>query len=610
MRNLSVEPCDDFYEFACGGFLNPTEPTRNSIEIDSFTELSIKFEKKLEKILEQSVTINDFKYLKLAKTLYKICANKDFGMFINSMEPSGGWPVLKGSQWNESAFDFKNTTFTVDNTTKWENYFFKFDLVVDYPSVTVEPYPSELNADPSFQGLSKTMVDNYYNDMVEYAQAMNASVNNPYYEDDLRSLINFESQLGSARLAIDRTSDPTFDSVEMTLYELENNYPFFNWEEYITYLYGYPVDSSTTIIIKNFSYMKNLQDLLNSTGIRILANYVMWKHLRNYDKLSLLSTNNNQCVEFVSSQLPIAVGAIYVQSYDRSRIMNADDSILKMASNIKEKFLGMIKEANWIDPETEKEIVKKLKLSKNIIGYINEFTNNSKINEFHDDFELFDENNFFDSAARIAMKKLTPDDNIWYGNARIISYKFFESEFFNLEQPNYINYGSVGISIGHEITHGFDNDGKKYDAESHLNDTWTPTSTNNFNNKSKCFIEQYSNYTVKEYGLNLDGGISQGEIIADHGGIRAVYRAYNELSDTDKRLPGLFYTSKQMFWISYANTWCQKTTPEQLESEVADEHPPNKFRVIGTLSNMPEFAKDFKCSSGSNMNPVNKCSVW
>ncbi|KAF7989466.1 hypothetical protein HCN44_008140 [Aphidius gifuensis] len=197
-------------------------------------------------------------------------------------------------------------------------------------------------------------------------------------------------------------------------------------------------------------------------------------------------------------------------------------------------------------------------------------------------------------------------------NLIIISYVVLQSDFFDVEQPNYMNYGALGTMIGHEMTHGFDINGMNYDLYGQWDDSlWTSLSKNNFYNMSKCIIEQYNNFTVPEVGLNVNGTITQSETIADNSGIKAAYRAYERSLNNDKKLPGLMYTPKQLFWISYANTRCEIYTNEFLKNNyLSNVHPPSKFRVIGTLSNMPEFTKDFSCPSGSNMNPTKKCSVW
>merc|ERR1712048_1141879 len=187
--------------------------------------------------------------------------------------------------------------------------------------------------------------------------------------------------------------------------------------------------------------------------------------------------------------------------------------------------------------------------------------------------------------------------------------------FFNKDRPNYMNYGSIGWVIGHEITHGFDDQGRQYNYEGNLDNWWELETFIKFLNKTNCIIQQYGNYTVKELGdLNLNGITTQGENIADNGGIKEAYRAYErwvKRHGNENRLPGLDLNQTQLFWLSSANVWCSKYRPKSLERRIrTGAHSPGMFRVKGPFSNSKEFATDFHCPLGARMNPVDKCEVW
>jgi len=171
--------------------------------------------------------------------------------------------------------------------------------------------------------------------------------------------------------------------------------------------------------------------------------------------------------------------------------------------------------------------------------------------------------------------------------------------------------------IGHEITHGFDDQGRQFDQEGNLVDWWHPDTTSRYLNKAECIINQYSGYTFPELDdLPVNGINTQGENIADNGGIKEAYRAYNSWvhnHGAEPLLPGLNYTQRQLFWISGANVWCSKHRPKALKlSVLTGAHSPDKFRVQGAFSNMAGFSRDFNCKVGSKMNPPkeDKCKVW
>ena len=214
-----------------------------------------------------------------------------------------------------------------------------------------------------------------------------------------------------------------------------------------------------------------------------------------------------------------------------------------------------------------------------------------------------------------------------------------QSPFFNMEYPASLNYGAMGVVMGHELSHAFDNQGREYDEVGNLREWWNNATLVKFKNKTGCFVDQYSRYAILKSGgwkvkpstevksgedveATVRGKQTLGENIADNGGLKAAFYAYKQLMHEHERrkihdqrnlpLPGLQHlTNDQLFFISFSQVWCSKYTPEASKLQtLEDAHSPAKFRVIGVLSNSKEFSSAFNCPLDSPMNPPTKCEVW
>ena len=185
---------------------------------------------------------------------------------------------------------------------------------------------------------------------------------------------------------------------------------------------------------------------------------------------------------------------------------------------------------------------------------------------------------------------------------------------FNKDRPNYMNYAGIGFVAGHEMTHGFDDTGKQISKEGQLENWWSVDTEKLYAEKTQCIIDQYSAYHSSKAQLNLNGIITQSENIADNGGIKIAYEAYQEWvkqNGPEECLPNLNYTPNQLFWISLANAWCAKERVEQLRSIILTKsHPPSKFRIYGIMANSKYFINDFNCPVESKMNAPKKCTFW
>jgi len=188
-----------------------------------------------------------------------------------------------------------------------------------------------------------------------------------------------------------------------------------------------------------------------------------------------------------------------------------------------------------------------------------------------------------------------------------------QSPFFMAEADDAVNYGAIGAVIGHEITHGFDDQGRQFDAKGNLTDWWTEADGKNFEGRAKCIVDQYSEFTI-DGGKKVNGELVQGEAIADIGGLKIAYAAYKRsLKGKPEPKPIDGYTHEQRFFLGYARVWAAHARPEFEQLQVnTNVHALPRFRLVGTLANMPEFHAAFGCKDGDKMvrGNANRCVIW
>jgi len=208
-----------------------------------------------------------------------------------------------------------------------------------------------------------------------------------------------------------------------------------------------------------------------------------------------------------------------------------------------------------------------------------------------------------------------PTVNAYYDptrNQMVFPAGIMQQPFFNMSFPTNMNYGGIGMVMGHELTHGFDDEGRDYDGTGKLVNWWEPATSQRFNSKVQCVINQYSKFEVLP-NVYINGQLTQGENIADMGGIKNSYHSYMKQYGGSANKPSIVpkLTNIELFFVAFAQGWCEKISDEALRVQVeTDPHSPARFRVLGPLINLPDFANTWQCPVGSFMNPKSRCEVW
>ncbi len=331
-----------------------------------------------------------------------------------------------------------------------------------------------------------------------------------------------------------------------------------------------------------------------------------------------------RCSNAVDGALGEALGKVYVEQYFAG---DSKTKMLQMVGDIEAAMDRDIDQLEWMSPTTKVRAKEKLQAVANKIGYPDKFRDYSKLEIKPDDAlgnqeraEAFENDRVLNKIGKPVDHQewgMTPPEVNAYYNPSMNDINFpagiLQPSFYDPKQDDAVNYGHIGAVIGHELTHGFDDEGKKFDGKGNLSDWWTADDTKKFVEKTDCVVNEYGNFVAVD-DVKVNGKLTLGENTADNGGLVLAYMAYLDRAkkngvDLAAKKDG--YTAPQRFYIGFAQNWCENSRPEAIRTQVlTDPHSPDHFRTNGAIVNQPGFAGAFGCKKGSPMVPVNSCRVW
>jgi endothelin-converting enzyme/putative endopeptidase len=332
-----------------------------------------------------------------------------------------------------------------------------------------------------------------------------------------------------------------------------------------------------------------------------------------------------RCVALVDDSLGEALGQRYVEA-----TFGADGKqrMLKMVDALEKSLDSDIQNLSWMSDDTKKQAKVKLTAIRNKIGYPDEYRDySSVVIKPGDLFGNAQRANEFEAKRQVAKidKPLDrkewgmtpPEVNAYYSgsfNEIVFPAGILQPPFFDRTMDDAINFGGIGLVIGHELTHGFDDQGRKFDPTGNLRDWWTEQDGKEFEKRVSCVADEYSNFVAVD-NMKLNGRLTLGENTADNGGARIALAALERLiaeDETGKEGQSIDgFTPEQRFFLGFGRVWCEKQRPEYLRVMVStNPHSPGRYRVNGVVQNMPEFQKAWGCKAGQSMVAENACHVW
>lgn len=634
--DLSVNPNVDFYEYSNGGWFKRNEIPPDYSRWSSWTEIGVRNEKVLKKILEDASTGNNPK----GSNLQKLGDLYYMSMDTATIEKQGINPLnefLTMIDEIQSKDDFLKV-FSALKSYRGGGLFSVWAGQDDKNSenVILQFFQSGLGMpdrdyylkDDEKSGNIKAKYHDFMKRMFELAGTETSEAGKI-----ADNLLDFETRLAKASMGRTEMREAEATYHLMSLNDVKSLMPAFNFDVFFKEI-GLDVNKSFDkgINIGQPEFFKEVNRMLVDTDIEQLKNYLKWNLLRNASNY-LSSGFSNESFNFYSKTLrgteqkqprwkesigfvEQAMGEPLGQEFVKIKFKpEAKTRALEMVSNIKAAFGERLKNNEWMSEATKKEALKKLGTFNVKIGYTDKWKDYSGLD--------IDRSSFFENmlkAAKYNMKMnldkigkpvdytewgMNPQTiNAYYSaskNEIVFPAGIMQSPFFDPDADDAVNYGAIGAVIGHEITHGFDDQGRKYDADGNLKDWWTSEDAAKFKERTDKLVKQYDEYVAID-DLHINGQLTLGENIADLGGIIIAYYGLQKTFEGKEKQLIDGFTPEQRFFLSYSQLWKVKSRPEILRLQVnTDPHSPGKFRVIGPISNMIEFMKAYDGKTGDPM---------
>jgi putative endopeptidase len=641
MLDKSIDPCNDFYAYACSKWQaqNPIPSDRSGW--GRFDELQQRGEYVVRAILEKSAAEQSGRNVNEQKIgdYYASCMDE------SAIEQAGTKPLANDLQ-SIASLQSKDQLpkEIVRLHREGADVMFGFDSGSDFKNA------SQIIAQVDQGGLGLPDRDYYFKDdpksvelrkkYVEHVAKMFVLLGDDETKATAEAKVVMDIETALANGAMDQTSrrDPQKLYHKLTDQELAALSPGFNWNAYFEDI-GAPKFASLNVVEPDF--IKNMQDVLKAHSLDEWKTYLRWHAV--HDNVTVLPTafvNENfdffgktmrgtkelrprwkRCVGYTNAALGEVVGQVFVQQTFGAE---GKERTLAMVSAI-EKALGEdIKSLSWMGDDTKAQALVKLQAITNRIGYPDKWRDYSTLQIVRGDALANEQRaNQFDLQRKLDKIGKSLDKRDWPYPPMTINASYdptqnnvtfpagiLQPPFYDIHADDAMNFGAIGAAIGHELTHGFDDEGSQFDADGNLRDWWTANDKKQFEERTSCIQNQYGNFVAVD-DLKLNGKLTLGENTADNGGLRIAYMALLSTLGGKQPAPIDGLTAQQRFFLGFADVWCGSRTDAYSRMLVTiDPHSPGRYRVNGTVSNMPEFREAYHCAANAPMVNQNACRVW
>ena len=637
----SVDPCNDFYAYACSKWMaqNPIPSDRSFW--GRFNELAQRGEYVVRDILEKASVDRPGRSANEQKVgdYYASCMDE------GAIEKAGTKPLERDFQ-NIAAIKSKGELpqEVVRLHREGTGVLFGFDSDSDFKNA------SQMIAEVDQGGLGLPDRDYYFKDdeksvelrkkYVAHVAKMFTLLGDDESKAAAESKVVMEIETGLAKGAFDQTTrrDPQKVYHKLTNQELAALSPGFNWNIYFEGV-GAPRFDALNVVEPEF--IKNMQGVIGAHSLEDWKTYLRWHTVHgNVQVLPAAFVNENfdfynqtlqgtkelrprwkRCVGYTNNDLGDVVGQVYVQQTFGAE---GKERTLTMVGAL-EKALGAdIKNLPWMGEDTKAQALVKLQAITNRIGYTDKWRDYSTLQIVRGDaFGNSQRANQNDLQRRLNKIGQPLDKREWPYPPMTVNATYnplqnnitfpagiLQPPFYDNQADDAMNFGGIGAVIGHELTHGFDDQGSQFDADGNLRDWWTASDKKQFEERTGCVRDEYANFVAVD-DLKLNGKLTLGENTADNGGLRIAYMALLNTFAGKEPAPIDGLSAEQRFFLGFANVWCQNRTDAVARMLVTiDPHSPGKNRVNGTVSNMPEFREAYHCPATAPMVSQNACRVW
>lgn len=642
--NKSADPCTDFYKFACGNFATSHPIPADQTEVDQFYLLYNVNTQELNGILTKYSDPANQKTSNQQKIgdYYSACMNTDL---INQKQMAPLQPLFgdidKVSKHGLAYLAGELQRYGVD-------VFFGFGEMQDFKDSTKQIAV----ADQGGLGLPER---DYYTrtgdkdvklrqQYVDHVTKMLtfAGETPEQAATDAKNILAFETELAKASLTVTDQRDPQKIYHPTTLADFEQN--ALHGVPFSSFLEGIHSPEITSLNDASPAFFPAMVEAVQAADMQTLRAYLKYHTMTTFaSNLPAQIDDENfnfygrvlrgqpaqrprwkRCSTAVDHGLGEALGQVYVDQYFAG---DSKAKTLQMVHDIEGAMDKDLDTLTWMSPETRTKAKAKLHAIADKIGYPEHWRDYSKLevsrtdafgnlqraNAFENDREL---NKIGKPVDKLEWGMTPPTVNAYYNDSmNDINFPagILQPAFYDPKADLATNYGHIGAVIGHELTHGFDDQGSQFDASGNLVDWWTADDKKNFESRTGCLVNEYGNFVAVD-DLHVNGKLTLGENTADNGGLLLAYMAYLERAkkdglDINKKVDG--FTGPQRFYIAFAQNWCENSRPEQVREQVqTDPHSPDHFRANGAIVNQPGFGAAFGCKQGQPMTPAKNCRVW